>query len=1101
MTLLNEQEMKDYHWSGKFLLKIIFLSVTLTALAVNGLETAHAADMTMQDSYVIKGKVSDASGQALIGVTVRVADSNNATVTDLDGNFQLTVLPGDILEFSILGYKTQMVQANGRSSLEVIMEDDFETLDELVVVGYGSKRKGSVASAVTTIGSDDISRTTSSTLAGALVGKMAGVTSRQKSGVPGSAANIQIRNLGTPLFVIDGIIKDESQFNNIDPNDIENISVLKDGSAAIYGVRAANGVILVTTKGGAKNQKTTVEIDVNHGWQAWTSYPQLLNAYEWVYSNYMLEANLGTLGVSPEVARQELEKWKEGYYNPETGEDYRGYDWTSFVSKAAPQTHVHGSVSGGGDKATYYVSASHIDQDAVFQDYNYQRSNVQSNINFDISDNLKMGFRFSGNISKNTTPAMAGGDKYGQPREALFLLPPIYRPYANDNEDYLNSIPGQSGLNLAAMTIEHAGKSEKKTTVAQADWDLEWKTPLKGLTGKALFSYTYSHAETDNFEKGWKEYEYDKESDTYKVVYDKSAAGATWMERFNVRNAAYSGQALLNYENTFGKHNVSGMAGFEFTNQDYHSLTVQQHPIENEYINIISTNEDNLVSEAKSNKSTASFLFRAGYSYDNRYILDFSARYDGSWRFPQGKRWGFFPSGSAAWRISEEPFFKNSSISNWFSNLKLRASYGMMGDDNLGGLYPDFAFLSGYKYYQGQSLIASDPFNSATESKVVGSASKGIPVTTLSWMTVNMMNVGMDFGFFNNKLSGELDFFKRFRSGIPGTPSDILFPLETGLSVLPENMNSDSTMGFDMFLKWRDNIGDFKYNVGFNFTLARQMNGSIAGELFFNAWDKYRYGKGDRWSNVTLNTDQGNAGGVWMWQVIGRFENQEQIDNYPVDQDGQNNATVKPGDVILLDVNGDGIINDYDERPMGYASADWPWDSSTSNKNPLISMGINLGFEWKGFDFSADIAGGFLNTFVADWYVKWGVTRTQNGYYYNNMNTWQHEDIFDLSSDWKEGLFPPLRGLSSHSGRWWNSFYSKEANYIRLRNLVVGYTLPTKWTKKVNIENLRIYFEGSNLFYFWNSLRDYGFDPEISTVNGQDYPQHRVMSIGVSVKF
>lgn len=1082
--------MKDYRQGRFSLLCVISLFLAFGI-------SAHAAVAP----GLVKGKVKDASGQPLVGVTVRAGDTNNITATDLDGNYSLNVEDADVVEFSMLGYMTQKVKVAGRAVIDVTMEDDFELLEETVVVGYGTKRKGSVAAAVSTINSEDIARTTSSTLSSALVGKVAGITSRQKSGVPGSSATLQIRNLGTPLYVIDGIIKDESQFNSLEPNDIENISVLKDGAAAIYGVRAANGVILVTTKSGSKNEGTTVELDFNYGWQAWTSYPKLLNAYEWVYSNYMMESNLGTLGVTPDVARAELEKWQSGYYNPETGEDYRGFDWTSYVSKAAPQRRYYGSVSGGSDKFTYYVSASHVNQDAVFKDYNYQRTNVQSNFSFDISENLRMGFRFSGNINKNTAPAVAGTDKYEAPRTALYVLAPIYRPYANDNENYLNNISGQSGYNLAAMTIETAGKAEKKTTVAQADWDLDWKTPVKGLTGKAVFSYSYSNAETDNFEKGWKEYSYDKATDTYNVVYDKSAAGVTYMERFNTRNTQYFGQALLNYDNTFGSHHVSGVAGFEFAETDYHALNLQQHPVENEFINIISTNENNTVSESKSNKSTASFIFRAGYDYKGRYIVDFSSRYDGSWKFPKGKRWGFFPSGSVAWRVSEEPFFRNSSVSSWFSNLKLRASYGMMGDDSLGSLYPDFSYLEGYNYYNGSALISSDPFNSSTSSKVIGSASKGIPITTISWMTVKMANVGLDFGFFGNKLSGEFDLFKRTRDGIPGTPSDLLFPLETGLSALPENLNSDSTMGLDMFIKWHDNYQDLKYNVGLNFTLARQKNGTRAGEIFYNAWDKYRWGKSDRWSNVVYNTDGGNYGGVWMWTAIGRFQTQEEIDNYPVDQDGQNNATVRPGDVILLDVNGDGIINDYDERPLGYASADWPGDSSTSNKNPLISVGLNIGLEWKGFDLSADIAGGFLNTFVADWYVKWGVTRSQNGYYYNNMNTWQHEDIFDLSSGWKEGLFPPLRGLSSHSGHWWNSFYSRSANYIRMRNLVFGYSLPSKWTRKAGIEQLRFYFEGTNLFYFYNSLRDYGFDPEISTVNGQDYPQHRVMSLGVSVKF
>lgn len=1093
--------MNDFFSNKLRLLKFILLSIALGNFFISeGYATTKSVVITQQEKTV-KGKVTDDNDEPLIGVSVRVAGTSAGTVTDSDGMFQLNVAGTDVLEFSYVGYKTVKVIAGNKPFLSVILKEDQEILDEIVVVGYGTKRKGSIAAAVTTIGTEDIARTTSSTVSGALVGKIAGITTRQKSGQPGSGPSIQIRNMGTPLFVIDGIIKDEAQFNNLDVNDIENISILKDGAAAIYGVKAANGVVLVTTKNGSKNQKAAVTLDFNYSWQSWTSYPRMLNAYEWQYANYMKEANLGTLSVSPDVARAELEKWRTGYYNPETGEDYRGFDWgDNYVSNAAPQSYIHANLSGGGNKTTYYLSISNIDQDAVFKDYNFQRTNIQSNFNIDISEKLKLGFRLNGRLENRTNPALPGSDDYANARQAVFNLPPIYRPYANDNPNYLNNVPGASGLNLAALTTDNAGKSDNNTTVVQIDWDMEWKTPIKGLTGKGIFSYWTSQNKVNNLEKGWKEYTYDRAADEYIVAYDKSAANETWMERFDTTIKEFSGQFLLNYDNMFGKHHVTGVGGFEFTKRDYHSLNVQQHPVENEFIDLISTNDNNLVSENKAITSTASWVFRAGYDYENRYILDLSARYDGSWKFPKGNRWGFFPSVSAAWRISEENFFKNSSISSWFSNLKLRASYGMMGDDNLGGLYPDFAYLSGYTYYKGQSLMPDDPFSSVKSKKVIGSAPKGIPVTTISWMKIKLMNVGIDFGFFDNRLTGEFDLFKRMRDGIPGTPSDIMFPLETGLSALPENMNSDMTVGFDAFVKWNDKVGDLKYSVGANITFARQKNGKRHGEIFGNAWDKYRWAQSNRWSNVVLNTDQGNAGGVWMWEVIGRFETQEQIDSYPVDQDGQNNATVRPGDVILRDVNGDGIINDFDERPQAYASADWPWDSSTSNKNPLISMGINVGFEWKGFDVAADFAGGFKNTFVADWDLKWGVTRSVNGYYYNNIDVWRHEDIFDPKSPWIPGKFPALRGQESHSGRWWNSFYTREVNYLRLRNLVVGYSLPKNWIRKVGMEQCRIYFQGTNLFCL-SSLHDYGFDPEISTVNGQDYPQHKVLTLGVNVKF
>lgn len=1082
----------------RLLQKSIFLWIALTfVFSTWSYAEVHAELRVMQQQKSVKGKVTDADGEPLLGVSVKIVSSGSGTITDMDGVFSLNAASSDVLEFSYIGYKTQRVAVSNKTFMEIRLVEDTEILDEVVVVGYGTKRKGSVAAAVTTIQSKDLARTTTSTVSGALVGKVAGITSRQKSGTPGSSTSIQIRNLGTPLYVIDGIIKDESQFNNLDVNDIENISVLKDGAAAIYGVKAANGVVLVTTKNGSKNQKATVTAEFNYSWQQWTSYPELLNAYEWQYANYMKEANLGTLSVSPDVARAELEKWRTGYYDPATGEDYRGYDWVdNFVSKAAPQSYLHVNLSGGGDKTTYYLSISNIDQDAVFKDYNFQRTNIQSNFSMDVTDKLKVGFRVNGRLENRTNPGLPGTDDYANARSAIFKLAPIYRPYANDNPDYLNSVPSAEGYNIAAYTNATAGKKEDRWTVVEANWDVEWKTPLKGLTGKALFSYWVAQNKVDNLEKGWREYRYDRNTDTYNIGYDKSATGETWMERYSRNMEDLSGQFLLTFDRTFaGKHHVTGVGGFEFYKRTERSLNTQQHPVENEFINIIGTSENNLVSESKYNAATASGVFRAGYDYAGRYIFDFSARYDGSWKFPKGKRWGFFPSASAAWRVSEEDFFKNSVISKWVSNLKVRASFGMMGDDNLDqGLYPNFAFREGYTYYQGATLMPDDPFSQTANRKVVGSAPKGVPITSLSWMKIKLMNIGLDIGFFDNRLTGEIDIFKRERDGIPGIPDNILFPLETGLSTLPENLNSDMTVGIDGFVKWADKVGDFRYNVGVNVTFARQKTGKRNGEIFFNSWDKYRWAQNERWANVIQSQ------GVWMWEEIGRFQTQEEIDNYPVNLDGQNNTTIRPGDVILKDVNGDGIIDSYDERPHAYAAQDFAWDSSKGNKNPLTSMGINLGFEWKGIDFAADLAGGFKNTYVIDWDLKWGVSRGVNGFRYVNMEVWRHEDIFDAKSAWLPGKFPALRGTESFTGKWYNTFWTREVNYMRLRNLVVGYSLPKQWIKKIGMEQCRIYFQGTNLFCI-SSLDDFGFDPEVSTCDGLDYPQHRVYTIGINVKF
>lgn len=1047
----------------------------------------------------VSGTISDHLGDPLPGVNVAEKGTTNGTITDVNGQFTLSVQEEAVLTVSFVGYATQEIKVKGRRNLSITLSEDTELIDEVVVVGYATQKKATVAAAVSTVNSNDLIRSTSTTAAGALVGKVSGITARQKSGTPGSAASIQIRNMGTPLYVIDGIMKDEDAFNALDINDIDNVSILKDGAAAIYGVKAANGVVLITTKRGKKGQKAQVNINAYMGWQQWTEYPELLNAYQWKWGNYMKAVNDGNLVGEEAIAnaKADLEKWRTGYYDPATGEDYRGFDWYDhFVGKSAPQYYVNANISGGTEKTDYYISIGHINQDAVFKDYNYNRTNLQANFNMQLTDNFKVGFQALGKITQNVNPALPGDDDYTQMRSSIFNLIPTQRPYANDNPDYLNYInpTHDAAHNMAAYTIDNAGKYQKTIRTIQTSMNLEYKTPLKGLTAKGLLSYYYYDCNIDNNEKSWKEYAYDPVSQEYKVAYTKADT-----YRGKVRNdrEEMTGQFTLNYDNVFvNNHHVTAVAGFEFYKEAQKNLNVYQSPVENPFVEMITTNENNEVVNSARTFTTASFIFRAGYSYKEKYIVDFAGRYDASWRFLKGQQWGFFPSVSAAWRLSEENFYKDSRVADWISSIKLRASYGEMGDDmavSFNGSYPDFAYMPGYTFGKPGAIITGDPLaGGMQDSYYTGSASNGIPQTGLTWMKTSMLNVGADFGFLNDRLRLEVDLFKRKRTGIPATPTDVLYPTEAGYSAQKRNLNSDQITGVDGYVKWTDRINDFRYFIGVNATLARQKTLNNYGEYFLNAWDQYRWGQTNRWSNVKKDA-------TWMYETIGVFQTQEEIDNYPVNIDGANNVNLRPGDLIFKDLNGDGIINEFDERPLGYASTDYDWDRTNANKQPLLSMGISLGFEWKNIDFAADFAGGFMNTFVGDWHVKYGIATDQTGYVYNVVDTWQHQDIFDPQSPWVPGKFPAVRS-NNPSTRWWNDFYTKEINYLRLRNLVVGYTLPAQWTKKALIQKFRVYFEGTNLLC-WDSLRNFGFDPEISSVTGFDYPQHRVYTVGVNVTF
>ncbi len=1063
-----------------------------------GFVTPIIAESLTQSHKEIHGKVTDANDFPLTGVSIVEKGTGNGTISDVNGLFELTVTSSSsVLSFSYIGFRTQEVIVGERTVLNVLLQEDSEILDEIVVVGYGTKRKGNLAASVSTVRSEDIIRSASTTTAGALVGKISGITARQKSGVPGSSASLQIRNLGTPLYVIDGVMTDEGAFNNLDIHDIDNISVLKDGAAAIYGFKASNGVVLVTTKKGGKKQKQQVNVNAYTGFQQWTKYPKLLNAYQWNYANDMADVNSGILKDPAVIAnkKEELEKWKTGYYNPETGEDYRGFDWyDNFVSKAAPQSYVNININGGTDNTTYYLSVGHVNQDAVFKDYNFNRTNMTANFNIDLTERLKVGAQVLGKIENRVNPALPGTDDYAEMRSSLYNLLPIWRPYANDNPDYLNFMAGHDAArNMAAYTIDNAGEFNQIWRTVQPVFNIEYDIPIKGLKFKSLLSYYYADKNTTDFEKGWKEYTYNSATKVYEIKYDRVDLGQTYLGKDTEHVEELTAQTYFDFDRTFSNvHQVTATVGLELYRRAWDRLYIYQSPANNTFITMLTDSENNKVVNNALNYSTASWVFRAGYVYDQRYIIDFSSRYDASWRFQKGSQWGFFPSVSGAWRLSEEDFFKDSEISSWLSNVKLRASYGSMGSDALStGIYPYFAYQSGYNYDVGGAIISPNPISNASDNMMIGSQSKGLPITNLSWIETAISNIGIELGFFDNKLTAELDAFQRIRDGIPAYPDDVIYPLESGFPAMPQNLNSDKTVGVDGFVKWSDKVADLNYFVGVNATLARQMNGKRYGELFFNAWDQYRWSQENRWANV-------QQGEIWMWETIGVFQTQEEIDNYPINIDGANNTNLRPGDLIFKDVNGDGIIDEFDKRPLGYAAADWPWDSSKGNKNPLLSFGINMGVEWKGIDIAADFAGGCMNTFVPDWHVKYGPYRTQTGFVYNSLDVWRHEDIYDPTSPWIPGKFPAPAGWNNPSLRSWNDYYTKEVNYVRLRNLVVGYTLPAKFTKKILLEKFRVYFEGSNLFSI-DTLQDYGFDPETSTVTGFDYPQHRTCLFGVNL--
>lgn len=1052
---------------------------------LNTFASVHDVLREDQQTVELRGTIKDTSGEPLPGVTIVEKGTKNGTISDLDGAFMLKVKPSAVISLTYLGFAPQEIDVSGRTSIEIVMHEESSDLNEVVIVGYGTQRRGNVLSSISTIDAQDLARTTTTTTSGALVGKMAGITNRQGSGTPGASTNISIRNMGTPLFVIDGVIKDEGQFNNLDVNDIESISILKDGAAAIYGVKASNGVVLVKTKRGNIG-KTDIGVNIYTGWQQWARFPDMANAYEFTRADYERRINSGEY-VDVDKAKVELEKWRTGYYNPETGEDYRGYDWTDFARKDAPITYYSVNASGGSEKVNYYIAISRIDQDAVFKDYNFNRNNIQTNLDAEITKNLKVSFSMNGRIETRDNPGLIGDDDYWNARFGMMRNLPTHRPYANDNEDYPAYLSYAPELNLATMRKDISGFYEDTWRVFQGNWGLEYTSPIPELTAKFTYGYYYAQHSRDNFEKSYDTYAYDYENQMYVSKWSKTDS---WMQKESGAVEEHTLQFQVNYAKTFNEaHNISAVLAAESYKRNTGTLRIAQNPTESNILPILTDNRDLIayLYDTYWEGVNAGFAGRFAYDYLSKYLIEVSGRYDGSYRFPSANRWGLFPSVALGYRISEEDYFKNSKLGSIFDNLKFRFSYGVMGDDLSGNsLYPDFAYMGGYSFNRGTIIMTPDPGSSVEGSVIKGSSARAYPTEELSWAKSKMVNIGLDMSFLNNRLSAEVDVYKRSRTGLPATRSDLTLPSETGLSVPPENLNSDKIMGVDGFLKWNDKVRDFDYFVGVNATFARKKNGEVYGQRFNNSWDEYRWSNSNRWANVYGGSN------VWATKIIGRFQSQEEIDNYPVIMDDQGNRTVLPGDFIYEDTNGDGRIDGYDERPLGYGE-----------DLPYFTYGINLGFEWKGIDFAVDFAGASMQTIILDWEAKWPFQNGGNSPKYMLNDRWHHEDIFDPTSPWVAGERPAIRMDSWREGgsyRRWNSYFMSNTNYIRLKNLVLGYTFPKAWTSKATIQKLRLYIQGTNLFSFDN-MRKYELDPEPYGRNGLDYPPHRVLTIGANVVF
>ncbi len=733
---------------------------------------------TGQSVVNIKGKVTDSSGSPLTGVTVVIKGTTQGIITDADGKYSLANVPGDAtLVFSFVGMKMQEVLVVGKTSINVTMEEETVGIEEVVAVGYGTQKRVNLTGSVASVQSEDLVVAPVASTTNALAGRLPGLISKQSSGMPGNDdASLSIRGYGDPLVIVDGI---ESSFNNIDANEIESISVLKDASAAIYGSRAGNGVILVTTKRG-NIDKPTITLNSNWTFQGVTNMPKLASSGQWTEMDREEDLNSG---VTPTYSEAEIALYYAG-----TDPDYSNTNWWKIVAKDwAPQQQHNLSVRGGSDKIKYYGFLGFLDQRTMFKKHggDYQRYNLRSNIDAKILDNLKLQLDFAGIIEDKDFPQRGLN---GNVWQEYWMSMPMYAASLPDGR---LAWAGCMGLNYVTNSkLSGYTKNDDNNFKGTISLNYDFKQ-IQGLSAKAFLNYDQSFDYYKNFGRtSVDSWTYNYGTGTYT---QRTSATKPELSHTDSKSRVLTGQYSLNFDRTFAEnHHISALALFEVinSNSDWISASRKGYTI---------TSLDYLFAGALSGLSNygsasemgrRSLVSRVNYSYKSKYLLEGTLRIDESAKFNKENRRGYFPGISLGWRLSEEDFIKNNIPS--LENLKLRISYSQTGNDNVSS----FAYLSGYKY--GLNYL----IGSTTTQALV---TTGMANPTLTWEEMNIYNLGLDFSLVKRKLYGEFDFFYRDRNGIPGSRVNSL-PDTFGSSLPTENLNSITTRGFELMLGMKDTV-------------------------------------------------------------------------------------------------------------------------------------------------------------------------------------------------------------------------------------------------------------------------------------------------------
>jgi len=978
-------------------------------------------------------------GEALPGANILVKGTTHGTVSDIEGKFNLNVNQEDaVLIISSVGYETQEVAIAGQSLINIALSPDLQSLQEVVVVGYGEQQRENLTGSVATLEGKEVAQQPVMQTSQALAGKMPGVTVSSSSGQPGNdAATIRIRGIGTlgnsdPLILIDGV---PGNMNGVDPRDIANISVLKDAAAAsIYGSRAANGVVLITTKRGESGE-FKVNYNAYAGWQQPTNFPEYLGGYEYMTYHNMARENLGQ---DPLYSQEYINEWQQNYKsNPDV---YPNTDWIDEVfTENGFQQHHHLSLSGGNEFAKVLGSVSYMDQNGNVPNYNYERYQARLNTDLSISDKLSVNFDLNVRKSKRVQPSGSMDEIIRQ----AYRIPPIAAAVYSDG----SWGPGWNGKNPVA--ISHVGGNDEDQYnyfrgILKANYQ-----PVEGINLAFMYAPEYQDDTGTEFIRNYNVYNF--QTGDLEYVYP----GRNSLAQFNRKTFTNNLNTIATYEKQLNDHFLKALIGYELITyrMDYFDAYRDNFPLQ-DYPQLNVGSRENMQNSGTAEEwGLQSYFARLNYDYKNKYLLEANVRRDGSSRFAEGNKYGVFPAFSAGWRISEESFMSNVDV---ITNLKLRASWGQLGNQNI-GTYPFASVIS-----LGNDFL----FGGVPQS---GAAQTDLANKNISWETTETTNFGLDLGLLNNRLSLGAEYYIR-------NTKDILLqlpiPLTIGLNAPFQNAGQVKNTGWDLALGWRNNVGDFSYSINAN------VSDVINEVVDLNGTGPYING-----ASIIREGDPINS--IYGYQSAGYFQSQEDVDNAP-----QQFGALAPGDIrytnmLTVDSDGDGVadatddvINAADKVVIG-------------NPFPRLTYGLSVSLNYKGFDLSMLGQGVGKKDLFLSGDAVWAF---QNA---GKIQSW-HLDYWTPENP--NAAHPRLVATTSHNNYETSDFWVWNASYFRMRNLTFGYTFSESGLQNSFINSLRVYFSGQNLFTIDNMPK--GIDPEAPNATvGASYPITSIYTLGLNLNF